>query len=99
MILDELVAERARQDRAWGEQNHADGLDPLLGELLEREARRELHRPGRVSWSAILLEEVGEALRAPTDEALRGELVQVAAVVVAWLEALDRRVEPRTGDR
>lgn len=51
---------------------------------------------GEANWLAILAEEVGEA----SDEiahgdtaALRGELVQVAAVATAWVEAIDRREE------
>ncbi|NBW23500.1 MAG: hypothetical protein EBR82_87720 [Caulobacteraceae bacterium] len=45
---------------------------------------------------AILVEEVGEVARAINDgdpEHMREELVQVAAVAVAWVEALSR-VEP-----
>ena len=45
---------------------------------------------------AILVEEVGEVARAICDrdpEHMREELVQVAAVAVAWVEALTR-VEP-----
>lgn len=41
---------------------------------------------------AVLAEELGEVARAinegDEDEALRGELVQVAAVAAAWIEAL-----------
>lgn len=43
-------------------------------------------------WNAILAEEVGEVSRAilERDRAnLRDELVQVAAVAVCWLEAMD----------
>jgi len=49
-------------------------------------------RAGRLHWSVILVEEVAEAVDAIGDyEALRAELVQVAAVAVAWIEAIDRR--------
>lgn len=49
---------------------------------------------GESSWAPILLEEVAEAIEAawlgdPT--ALRTELVQAAAVLVQWIEAVDRR--------
>lgn len=47
---------------------------------------------GRGHWAAILQEEVSEAVGAiGNDAALRQELVQVAAVAVAWIEAIDRR--------
>ena len=46
-------------------------------------------------WLAILAEEVGEAAQAMLQEQgaarVREELVQAAAVIVAWLEAMDRR--------
>jgi NTP pyrophosphatase (non-canonical NTP hydrolase) len=48
-------------------------------------------------WTAILTEEVGEAAQAALHAKfgghgdLREELVQVAAVALAWLECMDRR--------
>lgn len=53
------------------------------------EKRREA---GTMSWSDILLEEFVEAIHAPTEESLRAELIQVAAVAQAWIECIDRRV-------
>lgn len=53
----------------------------------------------------VLMEEVGEAARAmceaggATDvqsKGLRAELVQVAAVAVAWVEAIDKRSKKRS---
>lgn len=52
------------------------------------------HGPDR--WCVILAEEFGEAARAVYEsdpEALREELVQVAAVAVAWIEDLDESVK------
>lgn len=45
----------------------------------------------QLTWLDILLEELGEASAEDDPSALRAELVQVAAVAVAWVEALDRR--------
>lgn len=48
-------------------------------------------------WALILGEEFGEACQAVLDDSCdissnaRGELLQVAAVAVAWVEAIDRR--------
>jgi NTP pyrophosphatase (non-canonical NTP hydrolase) len=45
-------------------------------------------------WHAILSEEVGEAAEAMLKQQpdnLRNEIFQIAAVCVAWLEAIDRR--------
>jgi len=46
---------------------------------------------GQCSWTAIAVEELSEAVEAHNDPvALRGELIQLAAVVVQWVEAIDR---------
>jgi NTP pyrophosphatase (non-canonical NTP hydrolase) len=47
----------------------------------------------------VLVEEVGEVAKAQQDETdaeLRAELIQVAAVAVAMVEALDRGDVPRS---
>lgn len=83
-VIREIIEERSRQDLKWGEQNW---IDP--------------------AWTSILSEEVGEAAREANDgtwpphdktreestRRLRKELIQVAAVAVAWIEAIDRRDE------
>lgn len=43
------------------------------------------------AWDGILLEEVYEALAETEPDKVRAELVQVAAVAVNWIEAIDRR--------
>lgn len=76
--------------------------DAILNQIrFERERQDALAEDGR--WSGdriatindqhrlvVLVEEVGEVARAVQGEGeLREELVQVAAVAVAWLEALE----------
>lgn len=92
-VYSEIGRERAAQDAKWGEQNHPDGTG-RPGDGFQAEMAREICKangPGEDNWRDILTEEVHEAY-AETDPArLRAELVQVAAVVVAWIEAIDRR--------
>ena len=75
-VYNEIMDERKRQDDKWGEQNHDDYV-----------------------FAAILGEEVGEVQQAmlkrdyeqgPATN-IRKELIQLAAVAVGWLEAIDRR--------
>lgn len=92
-VLAEVAAERRRQDSRWGEQNHPDGTGDAYTDdaaLARKECERAADN-GDLTWRHILLEEVAEAMaeREPAD--LRRELIQVAAVAVAWAEALDRR--------
>ena len=76
-VLLDVAAERGRQDAKWGaDRDYPHGM-----------------------WALILGEEYGEACEAvleidefnpgPGLTELRAELVQVAAVAVAWIEAID----------
>ena len=81
-VYGDIHKERDRQDRKWGSQRHPYG-----------------------TWQLILTEEVGEVAQAALAEqfdrnriekkrgGLRKELVQVAAVAVAWIEHLDDESE------
>ena len=87
-ICEEILDERARQERLRAE-----------GKFTHTAASPDLPDGYRLT---ALVEEVGEAAEAvlerngfigkPKGTDLRKELVQVAAVAVAWIEALDRGV-------
>lgn len=97
----DVVAERDRQDRKWGQQSHPDGTGarvevvPLWDAVdfaeWAKHATDSSAQAGEVTWRHILLEEVAEAFAESDPELLRTELVQVAAVAVQWVEAIDRR--------
>ncbi|MFE5699953.1 hypothetical protein [Rhodococcus koreensis] len=95
-ILNEIRAERARQDAKWGEQNHADGTGPGYQKHAHAARRRckAAAEFGLVSFKDILDEEVNEAYAEDDPARLRAELIQVAAVAVAWVEKLDREARP-----
>lgn len=103
-VLAEVAAERKRQDAKWGEQNHPL-IDPVLwGRWPTRVAEEyeiptasraqflceEAARKGEVTWAHILVEEVAEFVGG-SPQSMRAELIQVAAVAVAAVEAIDRR--------
>jgi len=96
-VLDEVAAERVRQNERWGEQNHRDGTGDRRWRDAANHVRSEVDdeaRAGRTTWNGVLREELFEALAESDPARLRAELVQVAAVAVAWVEAIDRRTEP-----
>lgn len=74
--LRDIIDERERQDEKWGADRN---LEPGI-------------------WLGVLGEEYGEACQAalhaifggPKAAGLREELVQVAAVALAWIESIDR---------
>lgn len=109
-VLIDVVAERARQDAKFPEQvgvdiPDVDPADHIPGTNFPSEgtAKRSCDAAfteGRPTWLHILFEEVAE-IYAPAvkgdQEKLRAELVQVAAVAVKWIEALDARGGEATG--
>ncbi len=77
-----------------------DGCDQLkiLDEIQEERNRQELkwgadREQHFLYWLAILVEEVGEVSKdlLDSDGSARDELIQVAAVAVAFIEAIDRK--------
>lgn len=96
-ILTEVLAERIRQDEKWGEQNHPDIYQALWYPAPKSDEAKALcdvrAKARQISYTDILLEELAEAVdeaRAGNKQLLRDELIQVAAVSVAWIEKLDR---------
>ena len=102
-VLNEVAAERRRQDAKWGEQDLPDGTGNYDGHGAERtlrveraQRRTERHaRNGTLTWKHILLEEVCEVRAEDDPVRLRIRLVRVAARAVAWIEAIDRRAEEK----
>jgi hypothetical protein len=101
-VLAEVLDERERQNAKWGEQNHPDGTGPdvLLAPIggragdaadLARDLCQAAAREGVCTWLAIAREEMFEAFAEADPAKLRTELVQSAAVLVQWVEAIDRR--------
>ena len=101
-----VIDERLRQDKKFGVQDHLSVPNFVRGKpnvacahskvpvaSYMREYNDTLVSFQRLTWGPILVEEVSEALEAAASEspaALRAELVQVAAVAVAWIDCLDR---------
>jgi len=108
LVLLDVRAERSRQDAIWGAEDHPDGTGPLAGWTVDdvpayavadmaKNITVRAALQGRVTWRDILLEEVAEALAEDDPDPLRAELVQVAAVAAAWVEAIDRRTQAGAG--
>ena len=83
-VLDEIAAERTRQDRLWGELNH-DPQDyfAILSEEIGEVAKEV------VEWRF----NTERKKREDRLVSMRYELIQAAAVAVAMIEAIDRRAQ------
>jgi NTP pyrophosphatase (non-canonical NTP hydrolase) len=96
-IFHEITNERRRQDQLFGVQDHADGTghpDYVNAAHTARLTVATLNSFGAITWLSVLTEEVCEAFAETDPDKLREELIQVAAVAVAWAEAIDRRNTP-----
>jgi hypothetical protein len=106
-VLFEIANERRQQDEKWGPQDHPSvALKSFQSRPWHQSERYEIPTAWRardllekaraddeLTWAHILIEEVAEAICNATSEAdRRAELIQVAAVAVAWVEAIDRRM-------
>lgn len=93
-VLGMVRAERAKQDAKWGEQNHKDGTG-LPGSKLKADLVRalvdEAARLGALNWMYILTEEFMEVAAENEPDRLKEELVQLASVCCAWVQAIERR--------
>lgn len=107
-ILEEVIDERVSQDTKWGIQNHPS-LSPELKEetylpnltnyyLLpsEKDAKNNCEidfKNGNANWASIAVEELCEVIESKDEKLRREELIQLAAVVFAWIECIDRNKE------
>jgi hypothetical protein len=112
-VVTDVADERVRQHEKWGEQNYPDVHPLTVHTTNDGERMAgfyEIPTAARAkflcqnanpdTWAAVLVEEVAEAVEAATigtTAELRTELVQVAAVAVNWVQAIDRR-ERQNGD-
>ena len=101
IVLCEVGDERQRQDAKWGEQNHPDGTGGLDRRNAADAQRRWTNMQAAektLTWTDILEEEVAEAVAETDPLAVRAELIQVAAVAAAWVQAIDRRLSAQIVD-
>jgi hypothetical protein len=94
VILD-VVEERKRQHEAHGEQDlpitHATARAIMPTDVYARHVCATAEQDGVLSYAHLLIEELAEVISAPTLEAQRAELVQVAALAVQAIGCIDRR--------
>jgi hypothetical protein len=100
-IMAEIAAERDRQIAKWGDKMPRGGFGWTSSADQSRmlEAKRthdEKAARGCCTLRDVLEEEVAEVFaEQPGSQLQRAELLQVAAVCVKWVEAIDARTVPR----
>lgn len=103
-ILRDVLTERQRQFDLWGDQDHPSvcksdenrPITEIYGLPTAAEAREDVEvsrELGYLSWAGIATEELSEVVEARTEEERREELVQLTALLIGWIEAIDRKSE------
>jgi hypothetical protein len=95
-VMEEVSHERMAQHKKFGKQDWPNGTcEPMDHANLQhaRDAYTESLAAGTLSWREILTEEVAEVYAERNAARLKAELVQVAAVAIAWVECLDRHYD------
>lgn len=96
LIFEEIKAERKWQDEKFGEQNYSMNTRFFDCGFCKTKEKfyKEINKKEdfRFSWITVLLEEVYEAFSVKKPEKQREEMIQVAAVAVAIIECLDRKL-------
>jgi hypothetical protein len=93
-IAGEVLHERKRQTVRWGVQTLPDGTghDRAIVYVNALQRMNDNAAGNGITWARVLLEEVAEVMNEKTGSPnLRTELLQVAAVAIQWVEAIDRR--------
>lgn len=107
-VYDEIQAERQRQNKKWGEQNHSCLNQKLLNtendctpeKMCEHYEIPSENRAkfmcdiafenGNGTYAEIAIEEMSEIVSEFDPIKRREEIIQLAAVCVAWVEKIDR---------
>lgn len=91
-IMDEVRAERKRQDFLYGPQNHPNGTSVVYRAMEDsaRNSRVKARESNSLSWFHIMREVFWESVSKSDRVALRANLVKLVAVGVAWIESIDR---------
>lgn len=105
-FFEAMVAERLRQCEKFGPQDLTPSLPDdddradirilITSELQAKRLCDDAFANERGSWAHIAIEEMAEIVDAPDDAHRREELIQLATVCMAWVEAIDRQTLPPT---
>lgn len=92
-VMADVRAERLRQETRWGKQRHSNGTSIKFKPLADaaRNATRAADANGQNTWGHIAREEFWEVMSETDRVKLREELIQLGAVVIAWVECLDEQ--------
>ena len=93
IVLDEVLDDRRFTHSYHNERNLPDGTGEFYAPEALRAARNvtQQRKQGSLTWRDLMIDEAIRATCQTDPEDLRDELVELASLVVEWIEAIDRR--------
>lgn len=95
-IWEEVVCELDAQDEKWGpDRDLPNGTGHFVYAFRAKTAKQATDGAaarGEVTWQHIANEELLEAFAEGDPARIREELIQAAAVLVQWIDAIDRQI-------
>lgn len=93
-VVDDVINERLRQLKLWGEQSHASGIHSTgwtnQREVEAKETFSDAYNVGAVTWKMILDEEIAELYNCVDPDHAYTEAIQVAAVALSMAESIKK---------
>lgn len=79
-------------------QDQIDPMERVFKNIAEERCRQEEKwgEQNHSSWADITIEELSEAIDENNIDRRRQELVQLGAVIVAWIEKIDRELKQKS---
>ena len=100
-VLFDILIERKKQDEKYGEHNRRTSAQMLStlpceryglpSEEVIKSHTDEAMEVGKLTFAHVATEELIEAISAKDEVNQREELIQCAASIVQWIEAIDRK--------
>lgn len=92
-VLFEVLDDRRFSHTYHGERNLPDGTSEFYKPEFDKAAKNAVQQreQGRLTWRDLMMVTAVSATLVTDPEGLRDELVELASLVVEWIEAIDRR--------
>jgi hypothetical protein len=94
-VLDEVLDDRRFSHTYHDERNLPDGTSEFYKPEFAKAAKNAVQQreQGTLTWRDLMMVTAISATLVTDPEDLRDELVELASLVVEWIEAIDRREE------
>ena len=92
-VLNEVLEDRRFSHSYHNERNFPDGTSEFYLPEFRSADRGVLHQraDGTLTWRDLMIRKAIGATCQTDPEDLRGELLELASLVIEWVEAIDRR--------